>query len=100
METSLHEGACPPNNDNERSIPYHCQERSVQTNPSLRSTGDLLDCPTRQDVAEPRGGAMKFGKVLRQTVDSRMPQWREYMIDYKTLKQALKKQLNEGTHGA
>ena len=43
---------------------------------------------------------MKFGKVLRQTVDSRMPQWREYMIDYKTLKQALKKQLNEGTHGA
>lgn len=73
---------------------------NARTNPSLRSTGDLPDCPTRQDVAEPRGGAMKFGKVLRQTVDSRMPQWREYMIDYKTLKQALKKQLNEGTHGA
>ena len=42
---------------------------------------------------------MKFGKVLRQTVDSRMPQWREYMINYKHLKQAIKKQAAEGTHG-
>jgi len=43
---------------------------------------------------------MKFGKVLRQTTDSRMPQWREHMINYKALKQAIKKQSKEGTQGA
>lgn len=42
---------------------------------------------------------MKFGKVLRQTTDSRMPQWREHMINYKALKQAIKKQSKEGTQG-
>jgi len=32
---------------------------------------------------------MKFGKILRSTVDARMPQWREFMVDYKALKQEL-----------
>ena len=30
---------------------------------------------------------MKFGKLLRHTVDSRMPQWRNYTLGYKQLKQ-------------
>ena len=42
---------------------------------------------------------MKFGKVLRQTTDSRMPQWRDHMINYKALKQTIKKQMKEGTKG-
>jgi len=32
---------------------------------------------------------MKFGKIMRSTVDARMPQWREFMVDYKKLKQEL-----------
>ena len=33
---------------------------------------------------------MKFGKLLRSTVQTRMPQWKDYVINYKALKQALK----------
>jgi SPX domain protein involved in polyphosphate accumulation len=33
---------------------------------------------------------MKFGKLLRHTVDSRMPQWRNYTLGYKPLKQHIK----------
>ena len=33
---------------------------------------------------------MKFGKLLRHTVDSRMPQWRNYTLAYKQLKQHIK----------
>ena len=44
--------------------------------------------------------AMKFGKLLRQTVESRMPQWRDHMFDYKTLKHAIKRTLAQGTHSA
>lgn len=42
---------------------------------------------------------MKFGKLFRQTIDVRMPHWRDHMISYKSLKQAIKKQLELGTHG-
>ena len=38
--------------------------------------------------------AMKFGKLLRRTVDTRMPQWRNYTLGYKQLKQQIK-QLEE-----
>jgi len=31
---------------------------------------------------------MKFGKVLRGTIESRMPQWRDQCLNYKQLKQA------------
>ena len=34
--------------------------------------------------------AMKFGKLLRHTVDTRMPQWRNYTLGYKQLKQQIK----------
>jgi len=40
---------------------------------------------------------MKFGKIFRSTVESRMPQWRDYVINYKQLKQSLKQQLAQGT---
>jgi len=40
---------------------------------------------------------MKFGKIFRQTVDTRMPHWRDHMIDYKALKQAIKRQAAQGT---
>ena len=43
---------------------------------------------------------MKFGKIFRQTVDTRMPHWREHCVDYKRLKVAIKRQLAEGTQGA
>ena len=43
---------------------------------------------------------MKFGKVFRTTIDTRMPHWRDHMIDYKALKQAIKRQLAQGTQGA
>ena len=33
---------------------------------------------------------MKFGKLLRGTVDSRMPQWCNYALHYKQLKQQIK----------
>lgn len=33
---------------------------------------------------------MKFGKLLRRTVDTRMPQWRNYTLGYKQLKQQIK----------
>jgi len=33
---------------------------------------------------------MKFGKLLRATVDSRMPQWRDFVVQYKTMKQTMK----------
>ena len=33
---------------------------------------------------------MKFGKLLRHTVDTRMPQWRNYTLAYKQLKQQIK----------
>ena len=33
---------------------------------------------------------MKFGKLLRHTVDTRMPQWRNYTLGYKQLKQQIK----------
>ena len=42
---------------------------------------------------------MKFGKVFRQTTEMRMPQWRDHMMGYKALKQAIKQQLAQGTHG-
>lgn len=32
---------------------------------------------------------MKFGKVLRETVRTRMPAWADYMVQYKALKQLL-----------
>jgi len=35
---------------------------------------------------------MKFGKILRATVDARLPQWSEYMVDYKLLKQAINRE--------
>ncbi len=41
---------------------------------------------------------MKFNKLLRSTVESRMPHWRDHMIQYKQLKQAINKQ--EGKGGA
>lgn len=34
---------------------------------------------------------MKFGKLLRATVDARMPHWREHTLQYKYLKQVVKK---------
>ena len=34
---------------------------------------------------------MKFGKLMRATVDARMPQWREHVVQYKHLKQVIKK---------
>ena len=43
---------------------------------------------------------MKFGKIFRQTVDTRMPHWREHVVNYKALKVAIKKQVAQGTHGA
>ena len=33
---------------------------------------------------------MKFGKLLRHTVDTHMPQWRNYTLGYKQLKQQIK----------
>jgi SPX domain protein involved in polyphosphate accumulation len=33
---------------------------------------------------------MKFGKLLRGTVDARMPQWRDYVLQFKGLKQHIK----------
>jgi len=33
---------------------------------------------------------MKFGKVLRSTVEARMPQWSDFVIAYKPLKRAIK----------
>jgi len=33
---------------------------------------------------------MKWGKLLRATVESRMPQWREHILHYKQLKQAIR----------
>ena len=41
---------------------------------------------------------MKFGKILRATVDARLPQWSEYMVDYKLLKQAINREAE--AHGA
>jgi hypothetical protein len=38
------------------------------------------------------GSKMKFGKILRATVDARLPQWSEYMVDYKLLKQAINRE--------
>ena len=35
---------------------------------------------------------MKFGKILRATVDARLPQWSEYMVDYKLLMQAINRE--------
>lgn len=32
---------------------------------------------------------MKFGKLLRSTVDERMPQWRDHVLQYKRLKQSI-----------
>ena len=44
---------------------------------------------------------MKFGKLLRATVDSRMPQWREHVLQYKQLKQVVKKASEQlATQGA
>lgn len=43
---------------------------------------------------------MKFGKIFRQTVETRMPHWREHCINYKALKVAIKKQVAQGVHGA
>ena len=43
---------------------------------------------------------MKFGKIMRHTIDSRMPHWREHCVNYKKLKVALKKQLAQGVDGA
>jgi len=34
---------------------------------------------------------MKFGKLFRATVDGRMPQWKAFVVQYKELKQAIKK---------
>jgi len=39
---------------------------------------------------------MKFGKLLRHTVDSRMPQWRNYTLGYKQLKQHIKQLAAQG----
>jgi len=39
---------------------------------------------------------MKFGKIFRHTVETRMPQWSDHCINYKALKQAIK----QGTHRA
>jgi len=36
---------------------------------------------------------MKFGKLLRATVEARMPQWRDFIVDYKALKQALNREV-------
>ena len=43
---------------------------------------------------------MKFGKILRQTTETRMPQWRDHMLGYKALKQAIKQQLAQGPAAA
>ena len=43
---------------------------------------------------------MKFGKIFRQTVETRMPQWRDHVINYKQLKQAIKHEQAAGTMGA
>jgi len=49
---------------------------------------------------------MKFGKVLRETVRTRMPAWSEYMVQYKALKQLLKQlaeaqgRADDAGHGA
>ena len=42
---------------------------------------------------------MKFGKIHRQTVETRMPQWRDHCVDYKALKKAIKKQMAAGVQG-
>jgi len=43
---------------------------------------------------------MKFGKIFRATVEQRMPQWRDHVVNYKAIKQAIKKQMAQGTHGS
>lgn len=35
---------------------------------------------------------MKFGKLMRATVEQRMPQWRDHVLQYKHLKQVVKKE--------
>ena len=35
---------------------------------------------------------MKFGKMMRATVEQRMPQWRDHVLQYKQLKQVVKKE--------
>jgi len=40
---------------------------------------------------------MKFGKLLRATVESRLPQWQDKMLHYKQLKQAIKQLVYQRT---
>uniref|UniRef100_A0A7S4MJY2 SPX domain-containing protein n=1 Tax=Prymnesium polylepis TaxID=72548 RepID=A0A7S4MJY2_9EUKA len=43
---------------------------------------------------------MKFGKLLRGTVDARMPQWREHVLQYKSLKQLIRQSMDQQARGA
>jgi len=43
---------------------------------------------------------MKFGKLLKTTVDARMPQWRDYVLQYKKLKQAINLAVQQRSAGA
>ena len=42
---------------------------------------------------------MKFGKLLRATVDARMATWRDYVLDYKRLKQRIAELQMQGAAG-
>ena len=64
----------------------------------------FLACGARGQAPSPpaaatQPSAMKFGKIHRQTVETRMPQWRDHCVDYKALKKAIKKQMAAGVQG-
>ena len=42
---------------------------------------------------------MKFNKLLRATVQARMPQWSEHVMGYKVLKQGLRRILKQSADG-
>ena len=63
----------------------------------LKPAGRAAKRPLRQQATQP--SAMKFGKIHRQTVETRMPQWRDHCVDYKALKKAIKKQMAAGVQG-
>ena len=38
---------------------------------------------------------MKFGRLLKSTVDARMPQWRDHVLQYKSLKQSIRRAMQQ-----
>ena len=65
------------------------------SNPGAPAFPSLPSAPLATTDRRP----MKFGKIFRQTTETRMPQWRDHMLGYKALKQAIKQQHAQGTHG-